>query len=139
ILLLPSTILCLLVLFTACKKEKGTSTDNSAEVSAQSDDQARFSDATEAVANDADAAIEFSPSFTGRMAQGQTTVCHADVAFDSVSATRTITITYNGADCFGTTTRTGVVVLSMAAGVHWQDENAAVSLAFQNLKVTRVS
>ena len=140
ILLLPATILFLVAIFTACKKEKGSSSsDNTTEASQQSDDQARVSNVTESSANDADVALEISPSFSGRLAHTQTTVCHAAVVFDSLSSPRTITITYDGADCWGSTTRTGVVVLSMAQGVHWKDVNASISLTFQNLKVTRVS
>ena len=139
-LILSTTIFLLVVLFAACKKENShpAGQDNTAEASAQSDDQARFSSEVDAVANDADLALEGSTNFTGRMNGVQTVICDATLVFDTVSNPRKITITYNGSNCWGTRTRTGVVVLSMPQGVHWKDAGAALTLTFQNFKVTRV-
>ncbi len=140
ILLLSTATLFLVAVFTACKKENNTNTDNTQEASLQSDDQARFSSEAESVANDADVALEASGSFSGRLAQGQVlAICNATAVYDSVSSPKTITITYNGADCFSATTRTGVIVLSMEHGVHWKDAGAAVTITYQNYKVTRLS
>src|SRR5215467_6000372 len=138
ILVLSATVLFVIAIFSACKKDNSSSsTNNTDEASIQSDDQARFSNATDATANDADAALELSPSFSGRLDRSQVTFCNAAAVYDSVSNPRTITITYNGADCFGSTTRTGVVVLSMAQGVHWKNAGAAITITYQNLKITR--
>ena len=113
-LILSTTIFLLVVLFAACKKENSPAgNDNTAEASAQSDDQARFSSEVDAVANDADLALESSANFTGRMNGVQTIICDATLVFDTVSNPRKITITYNGSNCWGTRTRSGVVVLSM--------------------------
>jgi hypothetical protein len=137
--LLLSTTLLLIGVFTGCKKDNGPSDDtNATEVAVQSDDQARFSTEVEAVANDADLALESSSNFAGRMNGVQTIICDATLVFDTVSNPRTITITYNGGNCWGTRTRTGMVVLSMAQGVYWKDAGAALTITFQNLKVTRV-
>jgi hypothetical protein len=139
-LLLSTTIFLLVTIFTACKKETSpASDDNTAEVAAQSDDQARFSGEVDAVANDADLALESSANFAGRLNGVQTIICDASLVIDTVSNPRTITITYNGSNCWGTRTRTGVVVLSMAQGVHWKNAGAALTVTFQNLKITRVS
>ncbi|MFI5188015.1 MAG: hypothetical protein ACHQF0_14890 [Chitinophagales bacterium] len=141
ILVLTTAILFLVAIFTACKKEKGSSTDTTAtEASTQSDDQARVSNETEAVANDADASLEAYSSFSGRLDHAQTNPwsCDASLAFDSVSDPMTVTITYSGT-CLGTRTRTGSVVLSMAKGTHWKDANASISITFNTLKITRVS
>jgi hypothetical protein len=140
ILILATIALSLVALFTACKKENGTTNDNTQEASIQSDDQARFSSETEAIANDADVALESSASFSGRYDQSQqSSICHATAVYDSVSDPKTITITYSGANCWGDRTRTGVVVLSMAQGVHWKDAGAAITITYQNLKITRLS
>ena len=140
ILLFFATALFFVAIFTACKKETGASNDNSAEVSTQSDDQARFSSEIDAVANDADGALESSASFSGRLDRTQLdVVCDATLVYDSISNPRTITITYNGGNCWGTRTRTGVVVLAMAQGVHWKDAGAVLTVTFQNLRITRVS
>jgi len=137
--LLSTSFFLVVTLFTACKKEKSPAgNDNTAEVSAQSDDQARFSSEVDAVANDADLALESSSNFTGRVNGVQSIICDASLAFDTVSNPRKITITYNGSNCWGTRTRTGVVILSMAQGVHWKDVGAALTVTFQNFKVTRV-
>jgi len=139
-----ATVFFFVAIFSACKKENNNSqNDESTEMAVQSDDQSRFSSEIDAVANDADISVENSSVFTGRIMQGQSlllgTVCDADVAYDSVSNPRTITITYNGGTCWGVRTRTGKVIISMAQGVHWKDQGAQLSLTFQNLKITRVS
>ncbi len=124
--------------FTACKKDKST-TDNSAEVSAQSDDQARFSSETDAVANDAEASIESSSFFSARPGDNQDLICDATIELDTLSDPRTITITYDGSTCLGSPrTRSGVVVISMAAGVHWKDAGASINVNYQNLVITRL-
>jgi len=140
ILYLVTAVLFLAAIFTACKKDNNTtSTDNTTEASLQSDDQQRVSSETEAVANDADVALEATPSFSGRVDRTQSIICDATVSIDSVSNPRTITITYNGTNCAGNRTRTGVVVLSMSQGVHWKDVGASISVTYQDLKITRLS
>jgi hypothetical protein len=137
---LLTAILFLAAVFTACKKDKTSSTDNTTtEASVQSDDQQRVSNETETVADEADITLEASPSFSGRLDRAQTIICDASVAIDSLSNPRTITITYNGTNCLGNRTRTGTVVISMAQGVHWKDPGASVSLTFHDLKITRLS
>ena len=139
ILFLSATVLFLVTIFTACKKETSPAIDNTEEAAIQSDDQARFSTEVDAVANDADAALETSSNFSGRYDQVQSSViCDATLVYDSVSNPRTITITYNGTNCWGSRTRSGVIVLSMAQGVHWKDAGAVLTVKFQNLKITRV-
>jgi hypothetical protein len=144
IVLFLATVLFFVAIFTACKKENNNSkNDENTEVAVQSDDQSRVSGEIDAVANDADVSIENSAGFTGRLSQGQSllldTVCDANVAYDIASDPRTITITYNGGNCWGTRTRTGKVIISMAQGVHWKDQGASLTLTFQDLKITRVS
>ena len=144
IALILATVLFFVAIFSACKKENSNpKTDESTEMAVQSEDQSRFSNEIDAVATDADISIEKSTGFTGRLSQGQSllvdTVCDANVAYDIASDPRTITITYNGGNCWGTRTRTGKVIVSMAQGVHWKDPGAQLTLTFQDLKITRVS
>ena len=140
ILISAAVLLFVVAIFTACKKDNNSTSDNTTEASAQSDDQQRYSNETEAVANDADVALEVSPSFSGRLDRAQLNPysCDAAVVFDSVSNPMTVTITYSG-NCLGSRTRTGSVVLSMAKGSHWKDAGASVELTFNNLKITRVT
>jgi hypothetical protein len=138
ILSLPVFIFSLVFILTACKKESST-VDYTAELSTQSDDESQFSSETDAVANDADVALESSTYFTARTDRTQTLICDASIAVDTVSNPRTITITYNGTNCIGNRTRTGAIIISMAAGVHWKDAGAAITVTYQNLKITRVA
>src|ERR1700688_2870513 len=66
-------------------------------------------------------------------------ICDAAIVIDTTVNPRTITITYNGTNCWGNRTRTGTVVVSIAAGTHWMDVNAVVTIAVQNLTITRIS
>jgi hypothetical protein len=135
---LPVFIFSFAFIFTACKKENST-VDFSAELSNQSDDQSQFSSETDAVANDADIALETTSFFTARIDRTESLICDATISVDSLSSPRTITITYNGTNCIGNRTRTGVVVISMATGVRWKDAGAAITVTYQNLKITRTS
>jgi hypothetical protein len=135
ILFLTVSIFATTLFFISCQKDKsGGATDYTAEASTHADDQSRFSSEIDAVANDANLALETTAGFNNRV----TGICDATVAVDTMSNPRTITITYNGTNCLGTRTRTGVIVLSMAQGVKWKNAGASISVSFQNFKVTRV-
>lgn len=129
----------------ACKKDttsqQPTTTDTAVEVQGHADDQSRVSGDMDDVANDADAALEGSASFTGRYQTGAnvTSICGASAVADTNGTTKTITLTYNGNNCQGTAFRTGSVVLSMAKDVKWKNAGAAITVAFQNLKIKRLS
>ena len=127
------------LIFTSCQKNVSGSVDETTEVSLQADDQSRVSSDVDAVANDADLMLESSASFSGRGQDVQSLICDATVVVDTASNPRTITITYNGTNCLGNRTRTGVVIISMAQGIRWRDAGAAITITFQNLKITRLS
>jgi hypothetical protein len=139
ILNLSVIILSVSVIFTACKKDSAnTNTDNTAQVTTQSDDQSRVSEETDAVSNDADASLEATTSISGRETGLEGLICDATVVADTVSNPKTLTITYNGKNCNGSRTRTGVVVISVPGDKHWKDAGAIVTVAYQNVKITRV-
>ena len=141
-LLLATVLLSSSIFFTSCKKEKDSAleTDYTAETAVHSDDQSRFSGEIDAVANDADLALEVTSGFAGRMqTEDLSVICDANIVIDTVSSPRTITITYNGTNCPGTRTRTGVVVISMQSGIRWKNAGAVLNVSFQNFKVTRIS
>jgi hypothetical protein len=137
ILSLAAIILSFSFLFTACQKNATNDTDYSNESSVHSEDQSLFSGEVDAVSDDADAALDATAGFSGRGEQIQ--ICNATVVVDTLSNPRTITITYNGANCWGNRTRTGVVVISMAQGVRWKNAGAIVNVNIQNLRITRIS
>lgn len=140
LLSLTALVLSLSLLFTACQKEKGSDeTDYTAESSTHSDDQNRFSNEVDAVANDVNTQLEVTSGFSGRPDNVQSFICDATVVVDTLSNPRTITITYNGTNCLGNRTRTGVVIVSMAQGVRWKNAGAVLNVTYQNLRITRLS
>src|SRR6185369_2952999 len=137
IILSAAVIFFSTLIFTSCQKSIGT-VDESTEVSAQADDQSNVSTDVDEVANDADLMLESSGSFSGRGESVQSLLCNATVVIDTASNPRTITITYNGLNCIGNLNRTGVVVISMPQNIRWRDAGAAITITFQNLRITRV-
>lgn len=135
--LLIATILLMAVTFSSCKKDKDvtTTSDYTSEFSAQSEDQAQVASDVDEVADDANTILGEHPSLTGRITN---LACNATAVVDSISNPRTVTITYNGPNCRGNRIRAGVVVLSMAAGTHWGDAGAVLTIDIQNLSNTRV-
>ncbi len=135
--LLVAAIMVLAVIFSSCKKDKADRIDSdySTELSAQSDDQSRVSAETDDIANDMNDILDDHPSINGRITR---IICDATVVVDSLSDPKTVTITYNGTNCAGNRTRTGVVVLSTPLGVHWNEAGAVITASIQNLKITRL-
>ncbi len=138
ILSLTTAIFSLSLIFAACQKERITATDYYTETTLHSDDQSRFSTEIDGVANDANAVLETTAGFANRNGSTQSVICDATVSVDTLSSIRTITITYNGSNCPGNRTRTGVIVISMAQGVRWKNAGATLNVSFQNFKVTRL-
>jgi len=131
--------LTLTIAFTACKKDNTASTDSTAQVTTQSDDQSRVSAETDAVSNDVNASVESSSaSITGRET-GVQSICDATVTVDTTVNPKKITITYNGTNCAGNRTRTGVVVISIPGDMRWKNAGAAISVEYKSLKITRVA
>lgn len=144
--LMSVAILAAGLFFTSCKKEDTNTTtdttDDATQLQVQSDDQARFSNESDAADDDANLALE---TFGGTYAGGRPLTplplrCDADVAVDTAANPRTITITYSGATCPGATrTRTGSIVLSFDAGFRWAIAGAHFNITYNNLKITRLS
>ncbi|MES1226714.1 MAG: hypothetical protein ABUT20_65170, partial [Bacteroidota bacterium] len=141
IYLLLAALLTLSISFTSCKKNSDSSTtDTATELKDQSDDQAFFSNESDAVANDASQTAENYNTMSGggRVATNFfAPLCGANLSFDTTGGVRTITITYTGDTCMGRS-RTGVVTMSIPAGVHWRDAGAVMTITITNLKITRV-
>jgi hypothetical protein len=141
---------------TGCKKDNNSSTQSDSDLQTQSDDQTRVSNENDAIGDDVTASLSASGNIAGssvspNIRYGVTVdgggpdtlknalICDALVVADTISNPHTLTITYNGTNCAGNRTRTGVVVISIPAGVHWKDQGATVSVSIQNLKITRNS
>ena len=135
----PVLSLVVFTTFIACKKDsqEPQQQNQNPELTTHTDDQARVSNEMDAVSLDLNVALEKTTSFSGRI-MGDS-LCSATLSYDTLNATKKITITYNGADCWGGNTRTGSVLISMPSGVHWKDVGATLTITYQNLKVTRKS
>lgn len=128
--------------FTACKKDSSDSTTDdttlTAQLTAHTDDQQQFSDGMDDVTNDISGLVEGNAGFSGR-GEGITTICGGTAVYDSTSTVRRVTITFTGANCNGHLLRQGTVVISMPLGVRWKNAGAVITVAYQNLKITRVA
>ncbi|MFI5154754.1 MAG: hypothetical protein ACHQEM_01125 [Chitinophagales bacterium] len=148
----------------SCKKDSSSpsgDTTNASNLSTQADDQTMVSTESENLTNDINTALTSQVSTNGNSTKSiensgntavnsvnqvngvssvdGTLICDAAVSFDTVSNPRKITISYNGTNCWGNRTRTGTVIISIAAGVHWLDQGAVVNVLVQDLKITRLN
>lgn len=139
----------------ACNKNNGKDSGDSASLTTaalqtQTDDQTRVSGENDAVSNDVVTSLN-SPGIVSTIGTGYSSgiqtsgvvtvaslICDASVTVDTTVNPKVITITYNGTNCAGNRTRTGVVTISIPAGMHWRDTGAVVTVNIQNLKITRV-
>jgi hypothetical protein len=138
---LATMALAMVVLLSACKKENtNTRQDDATEFQIQTDDQARFSNETDAAANDAQAALE-SVGGSYMFGRPQTppiaSPCDATITVDTTSNPRKITVTYTGAGCLGNRTRSGSIIVSFAPAFRWAAPGATYTVTYQNLKITR--
>ena len=128
----------LIISFSACKKDTSTNTtNNDAEIAAHSDDESQFSLQLDDIIGEGNIALESNTGFSGRLQSPQEVFCDATIVVDTTSNPRTITITYDGSGCTPGRTRTGSVIISMAQDVRWKNAGAAVTVTFQNVKITR--
>ena len=136
--LLSVVTLTVFITFTACKKdasEQQQQQEPDQELNAHVLDQSFVSSGMDADTLDVNTALEMNSSFSGRIMG--VSICAATVVFDTLNSARKITITYNGADCGGFSSRSGNIVISMAAGVRWKNAGAQINLTFNNFKIVR--
>ena len=132
------------LLFTACKKTNNDTTTPTTEIATESqvhsDDQAAVANQTDEITTDASTVSENVIAVSGNGPQTFfPNPCNSVVTYDTLNAVRTITITYNGLNCAGTLSRTGVVTISIPAGIQWKTAGAQLTITTTNLKITRVS
>jgi hypothetical protein len=147
-------------LFFACSKNNNSGSSTAAtedNLQTQSDDQTMASNEDDAMTYDAVTALSSNSSIAGSSfyntpvsSNGATTlgvngvdsvtfsICDATITFDTTSTTRTVTITYNGTNCWGNRKRTGSITISVPTGVHWGDVGATVSITVNDLAITRI-
>jgi hypothetical protein len=162
ILLRVTLIIACVGVLVACNKNSAntpaSSPTSTANVQTQADDESQVSNESDLLVNDANTALNSQTSIAGNSVNassqsGSVTtmgvdpagpgvlgnlICDASVVVNDTSNPRTITITYNGTNCWGNRTRTGVVVISIPAGIHWRDKGASVTISIENLTITRL-
>ena len=141
----------------SCNKSNSSSSSSgtsSTDLQTTSDDQTRVSTESDAAFDDVNTTMTSQASVTGSNLNpgirhteiegggGDTVksyICDASVSLDTTDNPHTLTITYNGTNCALDRTRTGSVVVSWTPGVRWSTAGAVVTVAFQNLAITRLS
>lgn len=137
-LLLFSLAFVFLTGLVSCKKEK-TSEFNNTEISTHTDDQMFFSAETDAVANDVTAALEATVLVSPRkMGVDTIRVCGGYITWNFESDPLVATVTYNGSNCEGSRKKIGTVTVSIPAGTKWKNAGAAVTVTFNDLKITGI-
>ncbi|MDR3716608.1 MAG: hypothetical protein P4L51_27700 [Puia sp.] len=146
-------------LMVACSKSSsssGSGGTSTTQVQTQSSDETQVSNEVDASTNDVTTSLTSQSSINGDAVSGTThgispysegsgsvtstsLICDATVVLDTAAGAKTVTITYNGTNCWGNRTRTGTVVISIPEGVHWRDTGAIATVSVQNLKITRVA
>src|SRR5580698_2151461 len=145
----------------ACNKSNSTAGNSGtssspntspAQVETQADDETQVNNEMDAADNDVNNSLNASTSFSGTSTTGYSSgvetaggngividfgICDATVTTDTANGLRQLVITYNGANCWGNRTRTGVVTISIPVGTHWRDTGAVVTVNIDNLKITR--
>ncbi len=126
-----------------CKKDNSNSMDGTtaANIQTSSDDLAMVSNESDAVSDDAVAALNGNVSVSGRTAgidDIKIMVCDATITYDTTSSAKTITIVYNGTNCSGNRTRTGTVTVAVPQGQHWNKAGSVVNITIDALTITRV-
>ena len=148
----------ILASLAACNKDSAGNSNQST-VQTQADDQAMVADESDLMANDVNTAISSQASFNGNSAtsiralqtevnsanqtqtlgEGTPLICDASFVYDSTSSPKTITIKYNGTNCYGNRTRTGTVIIALTSGTHWMDAGAVATITVQSLTITRLT
>jgi hypothetical protein len=128
-------------IISSCKKatEALQTPIEQAQIAAHSDDDAMISDELDALTSDANTLIEADASLSGDASVVDAPICDATVELNVESDPMTLTVNFNGGNCGAKYTRTGVVVLSMAKDTKWKDAGAAITINYQDFKITRKS
>ncbi|MCZ2460004.1 MAG: hypothetical protein LC128_10310 [Chitinophagales bacterium] len=134
--------LCTALIFTACQKDNSNTSqgnDQSTQVKTGADDQNTVSSIIDNATRDVNVMVEATAALAGKGEEIQSLICDADVTAVTTGPIWSLTFTFNGSTCLGDYTRTGVIEVSTPENTHWKNAGAAVTVSFQNFKVTRTS
>jgi hypothetical protein len=104
-----------------------------------STDEQRVQDESDQAITDAVNLIESGGAAMGNGRTSAISICGA--AIDSIPATKTYVLTFDGTTACvnGTRTRSGIIRVQLTQGTRWRDPNAVLRVSFENYRVTRLS
>jgi hypothetical protein len=140
-LIFLTVALCTGILFTACKKSdsKSDSATTDTQIAAQTDDEAMLSTEMDELSSDVSTVLETDATFSGDNSVLTPIICDATIDINKDSDPMTMTLTFNSGNCSAVRVRSGVIVVSMAKNTEWKTQGAAVTVTYQNVKITRAS
>ncbi len=120
---------------TGCKKDKNTSSADTASLQQLANDENQVQNASDEVMNDVNGWLS-----GGQLKSTAILPCHATIdSTSTINDTITYYITYNGLNCSGTRYRTGQVEIKKSVGTHWYQAGATVMVRHINFTITKVS
>lgn len=128
-------LMCIGLLFTACKKDDSneTATDDSAAQQEQSADESLVQNESENSLNEVNVAL--SGSGFGKAGS----IAGATVNDSSFISEHKLIITYNGTSADGRRTRTGQIVVQLINGNNWGDAGAVLKIEYINFRITHIA
>lgn len=130
----------LVLALNGCKKDEDPEVYSGAEERTHSADESQMSTETDQVLSETEDLYALGSAGMG--GSGKTSMmvpCGATL--DSVPATKTYILTFDGTTACvnGTRTRQGTITLQLVTGNQWQDVGAELQITYTNYKVTRLS
>lgn len=131
LILTAVTFITGLTLLNACKKESTDTTDVTTLNKEQASDAEDVSSASDAIDDEMDNVMSVSA-----LKSTQVINRPCNISIDSTQiASKKITITFNGANCAGTRTRTGSIVVTLSQGTSWSAAGAVLTVTYNNVKI----
>ncbi|MBX3241254.1 MAG: hypothetical protein KIT80_17225 [Chitinophagaceae bacterium] len=124
----------LLILFNSCKKNEDVVINEDTEVSVVTDDEALLSAELESTNFELALLLDESGAVL-RNQEEPNYVCGATLAYNAGK----VTVNYNGNNCEGSRKRQGKIIVTLPANFDWSKGGAAISLQFDNFKITRLA
>jgi len=131
LILAAATFLTGMALMNSCKKDNSVATDIATLNQEQASDAEDVSASSDAVDDDIDNVMSLSS-----LKSTETSILPCNVSIDSSQlSSKKVTITFTGANCAGTRTRSGSVVVALTQGTNWSDAGAVLTVTFSNVKI----
>lgn len=119
-----------IIILTGCSKDEDNTPDQNQEQD-QTSDANEMMEITDEV-ND-EATNLYTENYGARISEGIPNLCNATIE----AVNQTITVTYNGDNCAGTWTRTGVITIKLISGTSWNDVDAKLLINYKDFKASK--